>query len=75
MAQQQQTVLRVETNVQTQIPTTGSTTISVASSQNLTITGSGTTINPFTGVTTSTTGFTNSSIRLNSLIHKQKVRQ
>jgi hypothetical protein len=65
MAQQQQTVLRVETNVQTQIPTTGSTTISVASSQNLTITGSGTTINPFTGVTTSTTGFTNSSIRLN----------
>ena len=54
MAQQQQTVLRVETNVQPDITTSGNTTMSVTFNTNLTVTGSGTTLNPFTGVTTVT---------------------
>jgi hypothetical protein len=54
MATQQQTVLRVETNVQPNIATSGNTSVSVTSTSNMTVTGSGTTLNPFTGVTTST---------------------
>jgi hypothetical protein len=62
MAQQQQTVLRVETNVQPEITTSGNTTMAVTYTSNMTVTGSGTTINPFTGVTTSTATSTLSQI-------------
>ena len=54
MATQQQTVLRVETNIQPDIAISGNTSVSVTSTDNMTVTGSGTTLNPFTGVTTST---------------------
>ena len=53
MAQQQQTVLRVETNVQDQITTSGTTNLFVSGNvQNYTYGGSGTTLNPITGYTT-----------------------
>ena len=53
MAQQQQTVLRVETNVQDQILTSGTTKLFVSGNvQNYTYGGSGTTTNPITGYTT-----------------------
>lgn len=62
MAQQQQTVLRVETNVQPDILISGNTSGSVTYTNNMTVTGSGTTLNPFTGVTTSTSPTNTSAI-------------
>ena len=54
MAQQQQTVLRVQTNIPSGIEFTGSTSLSVISSDNVTFGGSGTETSPITGTTTST---------------------
>ena len=56
MAQQQQTVLRVQTNIPTGIEITGTTTLNRTSSTNVTYGGSGTQTSPYTG---STTGFGN----------------
>lgn len=53
MAQQQQTVLRVQTNIPSGIEFTGSTSLSVISAGNVTFGGSGTEISPITGTTTS----------------------
>jgi hypothetical protein len=53
MAQQQQTVLRVQTNIPSGIEITGSTSLSVISSSNVTFGGSGTETSPITGITTS----------------------
>jgi hypothetical protein len=53
MAQQQQTVLRVQTNIPTGIELTGSTSLSVISASRVTYSGSGTQTSPITGVTTS----------------------
>lgn len=55
MAQQQQTVLRVQTNIPSGVEFTGSTSLSVSSTVGLTYSGSGTTISPYTGSTTNTT--------------------
>jgi hypothetical protein len=52
MAQQQQTVLRVQTNIPSGIEFTGSTTLSVITSDNVTRGGSGTETSPITGTTT-----------------------
>jgi hypothetical protein len=52
MAQQQQTVLRVQTNIPSGIEYTGSTSLSVESATELTYTGSGTETSPITGSTT-----------------------
>jgi hypothetical protein len=52
MAQQQQTVLRVQTNVPSGIEITGNTSMSVTFSDNVTYGGSGTETSPFTGTTT-----------------------
>jgi hypothetical protein len=51
MAQQQQTVLRVQTNIPSGIEVTGSTSLSVVSTSGLTYGGSGTETSPYTGVT------------------------
>jgi hypothetical protein len=55
MAQQQQTVLRVQTNIPSGIEVTGSTSMSRTSSTNVTWGGNGTDTSPFTGVTTGVT--------------------
>lgn len=55
MAQQQQTVLRVQTNIPSGIEYTGDTSLSVISTSGLTYTGSGTQSSPFTGSTTGST--------------------
>ena len=55
MAQQQQTVLRVQTNIPSGIELTGNTTLSVVSTSNVTYTGSGTETSPYTGSTTGDT--------------------
>ncbi len=60
---QQQTLLRVETNVQPAVAITGTTTITVGAANNFTITGSGTTINPYTGVTGNDPFDVDSSVR------------
>jgi hypothetical protein len=52
MAQQQQTVLRVQTNIPSGIEFTGSTSLSVESATEVTYTGSGTETSPITGSTT-----------------------
>lgn len=52
MAQQQQTVLRVQTNIPSGIEFTGSTSLSVISDTNVTSGGSGTETSPITGTTT-----------------------
>jgi len=52
MAQQQQTVLRVQTNIPTGIELTGSTSLSVISANSVSYTGSGTQTSPITGTTT-----------------------
>jgi hypothetical protein len=54
MAQQQQTVLRVQTNIPSGIEITGTTTLNRTGSNNVTYGGSGTQTSPYTG---STTGF------------------
>jgi hypothetical protein len=51
MAQQQQTVLRVQTNIPSGIELTGTTSLSVVSNSGLTYTGSGTQTSPYTGST------------------------
>jgi hypothetical protein len=51
----QQTLLRVQTNIPSGIEFTGSTSMSVTSSNNVTYGGSGTESSPFTGVTTGVT--------------------
>ena len=51
MAQQQQTVLRVQTNIPSGIEVTGSTSLSVISVDEVTYGGSGTQTSPITGVT------------------------
>jgi hypothetical protein len=53
MAQQQQTVLRVQTNIPSGIEITGTTTLNRTSSTNVTYGGSGTETSPYTGITTS----------------------
>lgn len=55
MSQQQQTVLRVQTNIPSGIEFTGSTSLSVDSSSNVSYGGSGTELSPYTGFTTGTT--------------------
>jgi len=65
MAQQQQTVLRVQTNIPTGIELTGSTSLSVTSVTNATYTGSGTESSPFTGTTTGTTSSNSWNITIN----------
>ena len=55
MAQQQQTVLRVQTNIPSGVEFTGSTSLSVSSTVGLTYSGSGTSSSPYTGSTTNTT--------------------
>jgi hypothetical protein len=55
MAQQQQTVLRVQTNIPSGIELTGSTSLSVVSTAGLTYAGSGTETSPYTGVTNAST--------------------
>lgn len=52
MAQQQQTILRVQTNIPSGIELTGSTSLSVVSTSGLTYSGSGTQTSPYTGSTT-----------------------
>jgi hypothetical protein len=54
MAQQQQTVLRVQTNIPPNIDITGSTTLFVTQQSNVTYGGAGTQVLPITGRTTST---------------------
>jgi len=51
MSQQQQTVLRVQTNKPSNITVTGDTSLSVylTSTTGITVSGSGTTVNPYTG--------------------------
>ena len=61
MAQQQQTVLRVQTNVPSGIEIIGNTTLNISSSNRFNITGSGTELAPYTGVSTSTV----TSVRFN----------
>ena len=53
MAQQQQTVLRVQTNIPSGIEYTGNTSLSVTSVNSVTYGGAGTQTSPITGVTTS----------------------
>jgi len=55
MAQQQQTVLRVQTNIPSGIEITGNTSLSVTGVTNVTYVGSGTQTSPYTGTTTGTT--------------------
>ena len=55
MAQQQQTVLRVQTNIPSGVEFTNTTSLSVSSNVGLTYSGSGTQLSPFTGTTTGTT--------------------
>jgi len=55
MAQQQQTVLRVQTNIPSGIEVTGSTSLSVISTSGLTYGGSGTETSPYTGITNANT--------------------
>jgi hypothetical protein len=55
MANEQQTVLRVATNLQTETLISGSTSMNVTSVQYVTYGGSGTLLNPITGVTTQDT--------------------
>jgi len=52
MAQQQQTVLRVQTNIPSGIEYTGNTSLSVISADEVTYGGSGTQTSPITGTTT-----------------------
>ena len=52
MAQQQQTVLRVQTNIPSGIEFTGSTSLTRTASSYITYGGSGTETSPYTGVTT-----------------------
>jgi hypothetical protein len=52
---QQQTVLRVQTNVASGIEYSGSTVLTLANPSNIIYTGSGTTISPYTGSTTGNT--------------------
>jgi len=67
MAQQQQTVLRVQTNIPSGIEITGTTSLSRIGSGNVTYSGSGTETSPFTGVTTSS-GASRSSWFFNMLV-------
>jgi len=55
MAQQQQTVLRVQTNIPSGIEITGNTSLSVTGVTNVTYGGSGIQTSPITGTTTGTT--------------------
>ncbi len=59
MAQQQQTVLRVQTNIPSGIEYTGNTSLSVINQTNVTYGGSGTETSPITGTTTGS-GFSSS---------------
>jgi hypothetical protein len=52
MAQQQQTVLRVQTNIPSGIEVTGSTSLSVFNTSKVTYVGNGTEASPYTGFTT-----------------------
>jgi hypothetical protein len=54
MAQQQQTVLRVQTNIPSGIEFTGTTVLTAATVSGMTFTGSGTQTLPYTGTTTGT---------------------
>ena len=65
MAQQQQTVLRVQTNIPTGIELTGSTSLSVTSAQRVTYSGSGTQTSPITGTTTGLSSTDDWSITMN----------
>ena len=53
MAQQQQTVLRVQTNRESSTYTIPNGTISIGTGTTMTITGSGTTVNPYSGTSSS----------------------
>ena len=64
MAQQQQTVLRVQTNIPSGIEFTGSTSLSVYSVEHITYSGSGTETSPITGSTTGTSSSDDWSIFL-----------
>lgn len=55
MAQQQQTVLRVQTNVPSGIEYTGSTGLIVVSTDDVSYSGNGTELSPYTGITTGIT--------------------
>jgi hypothetical protein len=57
MAQQQQTVLRVQKNASSGVEVIGSAALSVVSSNNVTYVGNGTEVSPYTGFTTGGFGF------------------